>query len=403
MEKYILDPIEDAIAAIKNGEVIIVVDDEDRENEGDFVCAAETVTPEIINFMATHGRGLICAPLIEDRCEKLGLELMVGNNTAAFETPFTVSVDLIGHGCTTGISTADRAKTIKALVDDSIDPNELGKPGHIFPLKAKRGGVLRRAGHTEAAIDLARLAGYSPAGVLVEIMNEDGTMARLPDLVEVAKKFNLKLISIKDLIAYRLKHESLIQREIGVDLPTDFGDFELIAFRQTNTQELHLALIKGKWEKDEPVLVRVHSSCMTGDIFGSCRCDCGPQLHGAMQMVQKEGKGVILYMNQEGRGIGLINKLKAYKLQEEGMDTVQANLALGLPSDSRDYGVGAQILRDLEVSKLRLISNNPQKRVGLLGYGLEIVEQVPIEIAPNVHNEKYLQTKRDKMGHNILK
>ncbi|REG90390.1 bifunctional 3,4-dihydroxy-2-butanone-4-phosphate synthase/GTP cyclohydrolase II [Algoriphagus antarcticus] len=403
MEKYILDPIEDAIAAIKSGEVIIVVDDEDRENEGDFVCAAETVTPEIINFMATHGRGLICAPLIEDRCEKLGLELMVGNNTAAFETPFTVSVDLIGHGCTTGISTADRAKTIKALVDDSIDPSELGKPGHIFPLKAKRGGVLRRAGHTEAAIDLARLAGLSPAGVLVEIMNENGTMARLPDLVEVAKRFDLKLISIKDLIAYRLKHESLIQREIGVDLPTDFGDFELIAFRQTNTQELHLALIKGKWDKDEPILVRVHSSCMTGDIFGSCRCDCGPQLHGAMQMVQNEGKGVILYMNQEGRGIGLINKLKAYKLQEEGMDTVQANLALGLPSDSRDYGVGAQILRNLEVSKLRLISNNPQKRVGLLGYGLEIVEQVPIEIAPNVHNEKYLLTKRDKMGHNILK
>ncbi|WP_339758184.1 bifunctional 3,4-dihydroxy-2-butanone-4-phosphate synthase/GTP cyclohydrolase II [Algoriphagus aquimarinus] len=403
MEKYILDPIEDAIEAIKNGEVIIVVDDEDRENEGDFVCAAEPVTPEIINFMATHGRGLICAPLVEDRCEKLGLELMVGNNTAAYETPFTVSVDLIGHGCTTGISTADRAKTIRALVDDSIDPSELGKPGHIFPLKAKRGGVLRRAGHTEAAIDLARLAGFSPAGILVEIMNEDGTMARLPDLVEVAKRFNLKLVSIKDLIAYRLKHESLIQREIGVELPTEFGDFELIAFRQTNTQELHLALIKGKWDKDEPILVRVHSSCMTGDIFGSCRCDCGAQLHGAMQMVQKEGKGVILYMNQEGRGIGLINKLKAYKLQEEGMDTVQANLALGLPSDSRDYGVGAQILRDLEVRKLRLISNNPQKRVGLLGYGLEIVEQVPIEIAPNVHNEKYLQTKRDKMGHNILK
>ncbi|MEP0711408.1 bifunctional 3,4-dihydroxy-2-butanone-4-phosphate synthase/GTP cyclohydrolase II [Algoriphagus sp.] len=403
MEKYILDPIEEAIEAIKNGEVIIVVDDEDRENEGDFVCAAETVTPEIINFMATHGRGLICAPLIEDRCEKLGLELMVGNNTAAFETPFTVSVDLVGHGCTTGISTADRAKTIKALVDDSIDPSELGKPGHIFPLKAKRGGVLRRAGHTEAAIDLARLAGFSPAGVLVEIMNEDGTMARLPDLVHVAQRFNLKLVSIKDLIAYRLKHESLIQREIGVELPTDFGDFELIAFRQTNTQELHLALLKGKWEPNEPVMVRVHSSCMTGDIFGSCRCDCGPQLHSAMQMVNKEGKGVILYMNQEGRGIGLINKLKAYKLQEEGMDTVQANLALGLPSDSRDYGVGAQILRDLQVSKLRLISNNPQKRVGLLGYGLEIVEQIPIEIVPNKHNERYLQTKRDKMGHNILK
>ncbi|SHO59389.1 bifunctional 3,4-dihydroxy-2-butanone-4-phosphate synthase/GTP cyclohydrolase II [Algoriphagus zhangzhouensis] len=403
MENYQLDPIEDAIEAIKNGEVIIVVDDEDRENEGDFVCAAEKVTPEIINFMATHGRGLICAPLIEDRCEKLGLELMVGQNTAAFETPFTVSVDLIGHGCTTGISTSDRAKTIKALVDDSIDPSELGKPGHIFPLKAKRGGVLRRAGHTEAAIDFSRLAGLQPAGVLVEIMNEDGTMARLPDLVEVAKRFNLKLVSIKDLIAYRLKNESLIKREIGVDMPTNWGDFDLIAFRQTNTQEIHLALIKGTWDKDEPILVRVHSSCVTGDIFGSCRCDCGPQLHAAMEMVEKEGKGLVLYMNQEGRGIGLINKLKAYKLQEQGMDTVQANLALGLPMDSRDYGVGAQILRDLGVSKIKLISNNPQKRVGLIGYGLEIVEQVPIEIKPNPHNEKYLQTKRDKMGHNILK
>lgn len=403
MEKFKLDPIEDAIEAIKKGEVIIVVDDEDRENEGDFVCAAETVTPEIINFMATHGRGLICAPLVEDRCEKLGLDLMVGSNTAAFETPFTVSVDLIGHGCTTGISTSDRAKTIKALVDDSINPNELGKPGHIFPLKAKRGGVLRRAGHTEAAIDLARLAGFSPAGVLVEIMNEDGTMARLPDLIHVAKRFNLKLISIKDLIAYRLKNESLIKREIGVDLPTTFGDFELIAFKQTNTEEIHLALIKGSWAPDEPIMVRVHSSCVTGDIFGSCRCDCGPQLQYAMRMVEAEGKGVILYMNQEGRGIGLINKLKAYKLQEEGMDTVQANLALGLPMDSRDYGVGAQILRDLGVAKIRLISNNPQKRVGLLGYGLEIVEQLAIEIASNPHNEKYLTTKRDKMGHNILK
>jgi len=403
VEKFSLDPIEDAIAAIKKGEVIIVVDDEDRENEGDFVCAAETVTPEIINFMATHGRGLICAPLIEDRCEKLGLELMVGSNTAAFETPFTVSVDLIGHGCTTGISTSDRAKTIKALVNDSINPNELGKPGHIFPLKAKRGGVLRRAGHTEAAIDLARLAGFSPAGVLVEIMNEDGTMARLPDLIVVAKRFNLKLISIKDLIAYRLKHESLIKREIGVELPTTYGNFELIAFKQTNTDEIHLALIKGTWAPDEPLMVRVHSSCVTGDIFGSCRCDCGPQLQHAMRMVEEEGKGVILYMNQEGRGIGLINKLKAYKLQEEGMDTVQANLALGLPMDSRDYGVGAQILRDLGVAKIRLISNNPQKRVGLIGYGLEIVEQLPIEIASNPHNEKYLRTKRDKMGHNILK
>ena len=403
MENIILDPIEDAIEAIKKGEVIIVVDDEDRENEGDFVCAAESITPEIVNFMATHGRGLICAPLIEDRCEQLGLELMVGSNTAAFETPFTVSVDLVGHGCTTGISASDRAKTIKALVDDSINPSELGKPGHIFPLKAKRGGVLRRAGHTEAAIDLARLAGFSPAGVLVEIMNEDGSMARLPDLVHVAKKFNLKLISIKDLIAYRLKNESLIKREIGVELPTTYGDFDLIAFRQTNTEEIHMALIKGTWTEDEPIMVRVHSSCVTGDIFGSCRCDCGPQLHNAMKMVEEEGKGVILYMNQEGRGIGLINKLKAYKLQEQGMDTVQANLALGLPMDSRDYGVGAQILRDLGVSKIRLISNNPKKRVGLLGYGLEIVEQLPIEIVPNIHNERYLQTKRDKMGHNILK
>ncbi|KPQ13017.1 MAG: bifunctional 3,4-dihydroxy 2-butanone 4-phosphate synthase / GTP cyclohydrolase II RibBA [Algoriphagus marincola HL-49] len=403
MENYQLDSIEEAIEDIKDGKVIIVVDDEDRENEGDFVCAAEKVTPEIINFMAKHGRGLICAPLVEDRCEKLGLELMVGHNTAAFETPFTVSVDLIGHGCTTGISASDRAKTIQALVDDAIDPSELGKPGHIFPLKAKRGGVLRRAGHTEAAIDFARLAGLKPAGVLVEIMNEDGTMARLPDLVEVAKQFDLKLVSIKDLIAYRIKHESLIKREIGVEMPTTWGDFDLIAFRQTNTQEIHLALIKGTWTKDEPIMVRVHSSCVTGDIFGSCRCDCGPQLHAAMEMVEKEGKGLILYMNQEGRGIGLINKLKAYKLQEEGMDTVQANLALGLPMDSRDYGVGAQILRDLGVGKIRLISNNPQKRVGLIGYGLEIVEQVPIEIAPNPHNENYLRTKRDKMGHNILK
>jgi 3,4-dihydroxy 2-butanone 4-phosphate synthase / GTP cyclohydrolase II len=403
VENYQLDPIEDAIEAIRNGEVIIVVDDEDRENEGDFVCAAEKVTPEIINFMATHGRGLICAPLIEDRCDQLGLELMVGNNTAAFETPFTVSVDLIGHGCTTGISASDRAKTIKALVDDSIHPSELGKPGHIFPLKAKRGGVIRRAGHTEAAIDFSRLAGLQPAGVLVEIMNEDGTMARLDDLFKVRERFNLKLVSIKDLIAYRLKNESLIKREIGVEMPTNWGDFDLIAFRQTNTQEIHMALIKGTWEKDEPVLVRVHSSCVTGDIFGSCRCDCGPQLHAAMQMVEKAGKGVVLYMNQEGRGIGLINKLKAYKLQEQGMDTVQANLALGLPMDGRDYGVGAQILRDLDISKIRLISNNPQKRVGLLGYGLEIVEQLAIEIQPNPHNEKYLKTKRDKMGHNILK
>jgi 3,4-dihydroxy 2-butanone 4-phosphate synthase/GTP cyclohydrolase II len=401
-EEIKLNSIEEAIEAIKNGETIIVVDDEDRENEGDFVCAAEKVTPEIVNFMATHGRGLICAPLIEDRCDELGLELMVGRNTAAYETPFTVSVDLIGHGCTTGISASDRSKTIQALIDPSIKPEELGKPGHIFPLKAKRGGVLRRAGHTEAAMDLARLAGLYPAGVLVEIMNDDGSMARLPDLVEVAKRFDLKLISIKDLIAYRLKHESLIKREIGVEMPTQWGDFEMIAFRQTNTNDLHLALIKGQWSEDEPVMVRVHSSCMTGDIFGSCRCDCGPQLHKAMEMVEKEGKGVIIYMNQEGRGIGLLNKLKAYKLQEQGMDTVQANLALGFPMDKRDYGVGAQILRDLGISKLRLMTNNPTKRAGLLGYGLEIVGTVPLEIYPNAHNERYLTTKRDKMGHQIL-
>ncbi|AWW33009.1 bifunctional 3,4-dihydroxy-2-butanone-4-phosphate synthase/GTP cyclohydrolase II [Echinicola strongylocentroti] len=402
-EEFKLDSIEEAIEAIKNGEVVIVVDDEDRENEGDFVCAAEKVTPEIVNFMATYGRGLICAPIIEDRCEELGLELMVGKNTAAYETPFTVSVDLIGHGCTTGISASDRAKTIKALIDDDIHTDELGKPGHIFPLKAKRGGVLRRTGHTEAAIDLARLAGLYPAGVLVEIMNDDGTMARVPDLVKVAKRFDLKLVSIKDLIAYRLKNESLIKREIGVEMPTEFGDFDLIAFRQTNTDEIHMALVKGEWEEGEPILVRVHSSCVTGDIFGSCRCDCGPQLQSAMEMVNEAGKGVVLYMNQEGRGIGLINKLKAYKLQEEGMDTVQANQALGFPMDKRDYGVGAQILRDLGVSKIKLLTNNPTKRAGLLGYGLEIVDTVALEISPNVHNERYLTTKRDKMGHQILK
>ncbi|MBT1698343.1 bifunctional 3,4-dihydroxy-2-butanone-4-phosphate synthase/GTP cyclohydrolase II [Fulvivirgaceae bacterium PWU4] len=398
-----LDTIEEAIEEIKNGKVIIVVDDEDRENEGDFICAAECITPEIVNFMATHGRGLICAPLIEDRCEELGLELMVGKNTAAFETPFTVSVDLIGHGCTTGISAHDRFKTIRALVDPETNPEELGKPGHIFPLKAKRGGVLRRAGHTEAAIDFARLADFKPAGVLVEIMNEDGSMARLPDLVKVAERFNLKLVSIKDLIEYRIRKESLISRQVEVDMPTDHGHFKLIAFEQTNSQEVHLALVKGTWAKDEPVLVRVHSSCVTGDIFGSCRCDCGPQLHHAMEMVDREGKGVVLYMKQEGRGIGLLNKLRAYKLQEEGWDTVEANMKLGFDMDERDYGVGAQILRDLGVTKIKLITNNPKKRVGLMGYGLEIVDNVPIEISPNPHNEKYLLTKRDKLGHTILR
>ena len=398
-----LDTIEEGIEAIKSGEVIIVVDDEDRENEGDFICAAEKITPEIVNFMATHGKGLICAPLIEDRCVELELELMVGKNTALHETPFTVSVDLLGHGCTTGISASDRSKTINALVDPNIKPDEFGRPGHIFPLKAKKGGVIRRAGHTEAAVDFARLAGLKPGGVLVEIMNEDGTMARLPDLRMVADRFNLKLVSIKDLIAYRMKKESLIEKEITVDMPTEWGDFELTHFRQINTNENHLALVKGEWDEDEPILVRVHSSCVTGDIFGSCRCDCGNQLHAAMELVEKEGKGVIVYMNQEGRGIGLLNKLKAYKLQEEGLDTVEANLKLGFQGDQRDYGVGAQILRSLGVSKIKLITNNPTKRVGLMGYGLEIVDNVPIEVKPNPHNQKYLETKRDKMGHSILK
>ncbi|HXA03049.1 MAG TPA: bifunctional 3,4-dihydroxy-2-butanone-4-phosphate synthase/GTP cyclohydrolase II [Cytophagaceae bacterium] len=402
-KRKILDSVEEAIADIKAGKVIIVVDDEDRENEGDFVCAAECITPEIVNFMAKHGRGLICVPLVEERCEELGLDLMVGRNTAIHETPFTVSVDLLGHGCTTGISAKDRAQTIKALVDPKTKASELGKPGHIFPLKAKKGGVLRRAGHTEASIDFARLAGFQPAGVLVEIMNEDGSMARLGNLRKVADKFKLKLVSIKDLIAYRLKHESLIKSEIGVKMPTVWGDFDMVAYKQINTGDIHLALIKGTWQKDEPILVRVHSSCVTGDIFGSCRCDCGPQLHAAMQLIEKEGKGMVLYMNQEGRGIGLLNKLKAYKLQEQGRDTVEANIDLGFQMDERDYGVGAQILRDLGISKLRLITNNPVKRAGLMGYGLEIVETVPIEITPNEHNEKYLLTKRDKMGHTILK
>ncbi|MDW8288046.1 MAG: bifunctional 3,4-dihydroxy-2-butanone-4-phosphate synthase/GTP cyclohydrolase II [Flammeovirgaceae bacterium] len=402
-EEIKLDTIEEAIEAIRRGEIIIVVDDEDRENEGDFICAAEAVTPEIINFMSKEGRGLICCALIEDRCDELGLEMMVGKNTAKYDTPFTVSVDLIGHGCTTGISAHDRAKTIRALVDPATKPEELARPGHIFPLRAKKEGVLRRSGHTEATIDFARLAGMFPGGALVEIMNDDGTMARLPDLRKIADKFGLKLVSIEDLIKYRLKHESLIEKEVNVHMPTEWGNFELTCYRQKNTGELHLALTKGTWEKDEPILVRVHSSCVTGDIFGSCRCDCGQQLHKAMEMVEREGKGVILYMNQEGRGIGLVNKLKAYKLQEQGLDTVEANLELGFKMDERDYGVGAQILRNLGVTKMRLMTNNPKKRVGLIGYGLEIVENVPIEIAPNPYNEKYLQTKRDKLGHEILK
>jgi 3,4-dihydroxy 2-butanone 4-phosphate synthase / GTP cyclohydrolase II len=395
--------IEEAIADIKAGKIIIVVDDEDRENEGDFLTAAENATPEVINFMARHGRGLICAPLTEERCDELKLDLMVGNNTATHETNFTVSVDLIGHGCTTGISASDRSKTILALINSETKPDDLGRPGHIFPLRAKKGGVLRRAGHTEAATDLARLAGFEPAGVIVEIMNEDGEMARLPDLLIIAKQFDLKIISIQDLISYRLSTESLIKKEVSVKLPTDWGNFEMVAYTQLNTGDQHLALVKGSWEPEEPVLVRVHSSCITGDIFGSCRCDCGPQLHQAMKMIEQAGKGIIIYMNQEGRGIGLINKLHAYNLQENGLDTVDANLQLGFKMDQRDYGIGAQMLRNLGVKKMLLMSNNPTKRAGLIGYGLEIVDNVPIEIESNEHNELYLKTKRDKMGHTIMR
>ena len=400
--EFTLNTIEEAIAEIKEGRVIIVVDDEDRENEGDFLTAARNVTPEVINFMATHGRGLICAPLVEDRCDELGLDLMVHSNSATYETPFTVSVDLNGHGCTTGISASDRSKTILALIDPTTKSDDLGKPGHIFPLRAKKGGVLRRAGHTEAATDLSRLAGFEPAGVIVEILNEDGTMARLPELFVIAQKFNLKIVSIADLIEYRIKNESLIERIVDVKMPTTHGDFQLIAYKEINSDQEHLALVKGTWEKDETVLVRVHSSCITGDIFGSCRCDCGPQLHKAMEMIEAEGKGVIVYMNQEGRGIGLMNKLKAYKLQEEGYDTLEANIKLGFKGDERDYGIGAQIIRSLGVSKMKLMSNNPTKRTGLVGYGLEITENISLEIESNIHNELYLQTKRDKMGH-VLK
>ncbi|RYY18597.1 MAG: bifunctional 3,4-dihydroxy-2-butanone-4-phosphate synthase/GTP cyclohydrolase II [Chitinophagaceae bacterium] len=394
-----LDTIESAIEDIKAGKMVIVVDDEDRENEGDFIIASHCATPEVINFMSKHGRGLICVSLLEERCKELGLELMVNNNTALHETAFTVSVDLLGHGCTTGISAHDRSKTIQALIDPTTDPADLGKPGHIFPLVAKKGGVLRRAGHTEAAVDLARLAGMEPSGVLVEIMNDDGSMARLPQLKEIAEKFDFKIISIKDLIEFRIKRDSLIEEIVRVDMPTQFGHFKLVAFQEKNSTNEHLALMKGSWTADEPVMVRVHSSCFTGDILGSLRCDCGEQLHKAMQMVEAEGKGIILYMNQEGRGIGLVNKLRAYRLQEQGMDTVEANLHLGFQTDQRDYGVGAQILRHLGVSKLRLISNNPKKRVGLIGYGLEIVENIPLKVEANPFNEKYLQTKRDKLGH----
>lgn len=398
-----LNHIEEALEDIRNGKIIIVVDDEDRENEGDFVAAARNVTPEVINFMSKHGRGLICAPLAEELCDKLQLDLMVQNNTVLHQTPFTVSVDLIGNGCTTGISAHDRAKTVQALINPDTKPEDLGRPGHIFPLRAKKEGVLRRAGHTEATIDIARLAGMEPAGVLVEIMNEDGTMARLPDLIKIAAQHQLKIISIKDLIAYRLEKESLIKEEVTIKLPTQWGDFNMTAYTQLSNGAHHLAISKGTWRDDEPILTRIHSSCVTGDIFGSCRCDCGLQLRKAFEMIEKEGKGLIVYMNQEGRGIGLINKLHAYNLQDQGLDTVEANIKLGFKGDERDYGVGAQILRAQGVGKMKLMSNNPTKRAGLIGYGLEVVENVPIEIESNSHNEHYLRTKRDKMGHHIMK
>jgi 3,4-dihydroxy 2-butanone 4-phosphate synthase / GTP cyclohydrolase II len=402
-ESFKLHTIEEAIQDIRDGKVIIVVDSEDRENEGDFICAAELVTPEIVNFMATHGRGLICAAITEDRCAELDLSLMVGKNTSSHETPFTVSVDLIGRGCTTGVSASDRSKTIQALVSKDTVPADLARPGHIFPLKAKNRGVLRRAGHTEAAVDLARLAGLAPAGVLVEIMNEDGSMARLPQLVKVGQRFGMKIISIADLIAYLLKTESLVEMGPRVPMPTEFGLFDAIPFRQVSNGLEHLALVKGSWAEDEPIFIRVHSSCATGDIFHSQRCDCGAQLHTALQKVNSAGKGVVLYMSQEGRGIGLFNKLLAYKLQDEGLDTVQANIELGFREDERDYGVGAQILRKLGVSRMKLMTNNPTKRAGLEGYGLYIEENVPLEIAPNTHNEFYLKTKKDKMGHELRK
>ncbi|MDD4645105.1 MAG: bifunctional 3,4-dihydroxy-2-butanone-4-phosphate synthase/GTP cyclohydrolase II [Bacteroidales bacterium] len=394
-----LDRIEDAIESIRKGEIIIVVDDEDRENEGDFVASAQLTTAKTINFMARYGRGLICTPLPKERCQELDLPPMVGNNTSFHETAFTVSIDLLGQGCTSGISAQDRAKTVNALVDPRTKPEDLGRPGHIFPLIGREKGVLRRAGHTEAAVDLTRLAGLRPGGVLVEIMNDDGTMARLPELLKVADEFGLKIISVKDLIAYRLKQESLIERGVQVNLPTKYGDFDLIPYRQKSNGQEHIALIKGSWTDDESVLVRVHSSCMTGDVFASYRCDCGSQLHTAMEMINREGKGALIYMNQEGRGIGLFNKIKAYKLQEEGQDTVEANINLGFAEDERDYGVGAQILRDLGIKKIRLITNNPKKRAGLEGYGIQIIENVPLEIQPNPYNAFYLQTKRDKMGH----
>ena len=398
-EDIVFNSIEEAIEDIRNGKIIIVVDDEDRENEGDFVTAAEKITTQTVNFMATHGRGLICAPITEERCQELELDLMVGKNTSLHDTAFTVSVDLLGHGTTTGVSASDRAKTIRSLVDPVTRPEDLGRPGHIFPLKSKSKGVLRRTGHTEATVDLTRLAGLQPGGALVEIMNEDGSMARLPQLAKIARKFNLKLITIKDLIAYRLQTDSIVLKGCEVRLPTDYGNFKLIPFIQESNGLEHIALVKGELNKEEPILTRVHSSCMTGDIFGSFRCDCGAQLHKAMEMMEKEGKGVLIYLNQEGRGIGLSNKIRAYKLQEEGRDTVEANIDLGFKDDERDYGVGANMLRELGLGKLKLITNNPVKRAGLEGYGLTIVENIPLVIEPNKHNAFYLKTKRDKMGH----
>ncbi len=394
-----LNTIPEAIEDFRNGKIIIVVDDEDRENEGDFITAAELITPEKVNFMITHGRGMVCAPITEKRCKELNLEMMVSNNTSIHGTPFTISVDLVGHGCTTGISASDRAKTIRALADPKTNSEDLGRPGHISPLRALDGGVLRRSGHTEATVDMARLSGLTPAGMLIEILNEDGTMARLPQLMKIAAQFDMKIISIKDIIAYRIEHETLIKKEVEVELPTHWGKFKLIAYTDCTNQFTHLALIKGRWEENEKIMVRMHSSCMTGDIFGSCRCDCGEQLHISMEMIEKEGKGAVVYLNQEGRGIGLVNKLKAYSLQDRGRDTVEANLELGFRPDERDYGIGAQILRDLNIRKIRLITNNPVKRKGLEGYGLEIVETIPLIISPNKYNQKYLKTKQEKMGH----